>query len=87
MKRIVALFVAFAPALAFAIGEPIAQIKSAPDTESLWHFLAQLPGSMEAQIMYGLPPVTKSLLAATWPSCIWSVPSSGSLECQQPLGD
>jgi len=34
-------------------GVPIKQLK-AEHTESLWQFLSQLPGSMEAQILYGL---------------------------------
>ncbi len=34
-------------------GVPIKQLK-ADHTESLWQFLAQLPGSMEAQILYAL---------------------------------
>lgn len=35
--------------------QTVNELKSAvPPTESLWHFLAQLPGTMEAQILYAL---------------------------------
>lgn len=35
-------------------GQTIAQIKAMEVQESLWHFLTQLPQSMEAQLLYGL---------------------------------
>lgn len=36
-------------------GPTVAEVKAvSPPSESLWQFLSQLPGTMEAQILYGL---------------------------------
>jgi hypothetical protein len=36
-------------------GPTLEQLKSsAPPSESLWHFLVQLPGTMEAQVIYAM---------------------------------
>ena len=34
--------------------QTIAELKSTGQAESLWHFLSQIPASMEAQIFYGV---------------------------------
>lgn len=77
MKKLIALLLLL-PSIALAGGATIQQIK-ARNGESLWHFLAQLPVSVEAQILYAFALFSACGMAAHYLRCWLNNEITGSL--------